>query len=136
MEIIGLRANESLKLGQESIHIILWTWLQPALLRLSSRDRTRAHSTALAARGDLQKQTTRRARGVRSQPRVDASDVESVAARRQHSDLVSGDEFRQANGAIGKLADVAARVSEFGNGFEDLLLEAFVCRRRRSGDSA
>ena len=42
----------------------------------------------------------------------------------------------QANGTISELAGVAARVGKFGNGLEDLFLEAFVFRQRTSGDSA
>ena len=79
---------------------------------------------------------TRRAQGVRSQPRVDASDVESVAARGNTRISSPVTDSAQANGTISELADVAARVGEFGNGLEDLFLEAFVFRQRTSGDSA
>ena len=69
---------------------------------------------------------------MRSEPRVDAYDVEPVAAVRQHSDFFSGDEFRQADGAIGEFHGVFDGVSEFRERIEDFLLQAFVCRRLRS----
>lgn len=103
------------------------------LLMIQSSSGRRESTALLAPGGGHAHLTTRRARRVRSQPRVDASHVESMAALRQRSDFVSGDELRQANGAVGEFTDVFdGVVSELREGIEDFLLEAFVRRRRRS----
>jgi len=63
---------------------------------------------------------------VRSEPAVDAADVESMSALRQHSDFVSGGELREAYSAIGEFNGGFGVGSELGEGAENLLLDAFV----------
>ena len=115
-------------------------YLEPGLgIRWLSRGagaRRGGEATALVASRNHQNLTARRARRMRSQPLVDARQVEPVAALRQHSDFVAGGELRQADRAVGELARGLDGGGELGEGAEDLLLNAFVGggrRRRRSG---
>lgn len=85
--------------------------------------------------------STRRTRGMRFKPRVNTSDVESVTAPRQRSEDISGDELRQANRAIEVFSGDVAGVGDFGDFFEDFVVEAFVWMEMRwsgwvPGDSA
>lgn len=98
--------------------------------------RSRQFAALLAPGGD-QDLPARWTGGVRSEPSVNTSDVEAVAAVRQDSDFVSGGELRQANGAFGEFGGEFRREAELGERLQDLLLQAFVRRRRRrSGGSA
>lgn len=63
---------------------------------------------------------------MRSEPGVDAADVEAMSALRQHSDFVSGGELREADRAVRKLDRRFRCGGELGEGAEDLLLDAFV----------
>lgn len=59
---------------------------------------------------------------MRSQPRVDAVDVESVAALRQDSDFLAGGELGEANGALGQLlVGAVVAVGHARERFQDLL---------------
>ncbi|CAL5373608.1 unnamed protein product [Camellia sinensis] len=72
---------------------------------------------------------TRRARRVRSEPRVDAGHVESMAALRQHSDLVAVGVLLQADCALSSAelrGGGGGVVGELRQRLEDLLLQAFV----------
>nr|GMD22917.1 predicted protein [Ipomoea batatas] len=86
---------------------------------------------AAVAAVDEEDLAARRTGGVRSEPSVNTSDVEAVAAVRQDSDFVSGGELREANGAFGEFGGEFGGEAELGEGLEDLLLQAFVGRRRR-----
>lgn len=63
---------------------------------------------------------------MRSEPGVDAADVEAMSALRQHSDFVSGGELRKADRAIGEFNSGFGGGGELGEGAEDLLLDTFV----------
>lgn len=63
---------------------------------------------------------------MRSEPGVDAANMESMSALRQHSDFVSGCELREADRAIGEFNGGFGSGGELGEGAEDLLLDAFV----------
>ena len=77
--------------------------------------------------------TAGRARGVRSEPRVDAGDMKGVATLREHTDLVGDGELSEADGAVGELGSQFGSEGELWEVAEDLLLEALVgWRRRRS----
>ena len=67
------------------------------------------------------------------QPRVDAGDVEAMAALRQYPDFIPYHELRQANRAIGEFRRGFSGEGGLGEGLEDFLLEAFVGRRHRTG---
>ena len=65
-----------------------------------------------------------------SEPGVDAGDVEGVAALRQLADLVADGELGEADRAVGELGSQVDGEGDLREGAEDLLLEAFVRRRR------
>ncbi|KAK9109535.1 hypothetical protein Sjap_017595 [Stephania japonica] len=76
---------------------------------------------------------------VGSEPRVDAADVEAVAALGQHSDLVALSEVGEADGAVGGQfpgGGGGGGVGELGEGVEGLLLEALVGSDRAGGPAA
>lgn len=74
---------------------------------------------------------------MRSEPRVDAGDMEGVAALRELPDLVSDGELGEADGAVGELGGQFGTEAELRECAKDLLLEALVGRRRRwSGGAA
>lgn len=64
------------------------------------------------------------------EPRVDACQVEGVAALRQHPDLVAGGELLQADWAVGEPGGRIHGEVELGERSEDLLLEAPIGLRR------
>lgn len=75
---------------------------------------------------------------MRSEPRVNAQEVKSMAALRQDADFLSGDEIREANGALGELLRLlfVVAVGLLGERLQDLLFEPLVggsFRRRRLG---
>jgi hypothetical protein len=89
--------------------------------------------TALLAPTHRQDLSTRGARGVGAKPRVDAGDMEGVAALRQSPELVPIHELSQAYGAIGcaqlsvlGVVRVRRAVGELWERLEHLLLQALV----------
>jgi len=66
-------------------------------VRPSSCRRRRRTLAALPAPRYDEDLAARRARGVRSKPRINTNDVETVAALRQHADLVAVGVLRQAD---------------------------------------
>lgn len=75
--------------------------------------------------------------GVSREPRVDAADVESVAAVRQDADLVALRELGEADGALREAAAHSrGGVRHLGQRLEGLLLEPLSWRRGESGRGA
>ncbi|MFS8020350.1 hypothetical protein Hanom_Chr15g01414511 [Helianthus anomalus] len=71
--------------------------------------------------GFQQQLAARGTREVRSNPSVDADSVKTMVAPRQHSNLISHQKLREADGAIGGGGGVVGGgVGDFGNGSEKL----------------
>lgn len=64
----------------------------------------------MALTRDLRNLTAGRAGRVRSEPRVDARNVEAVATLRKLPDLVPGGELGEADGALRELGSAVRRV--------------------------
>jgi len=84
--------------------------------------------------------TARRAGRVRPKPRVNTCHVEAMTTLRKHTNLFTGGELRDTNGALrwdNPFSGSVVEVSEFRKWIEYLLFETFVGHRRRrwgSGD--
>lgn len=71
----------------------------------------------------VKRPSAERARGVREEPRVDAVDVESVAADRKQPELVVLGEFAEADRAVeGLLGALDLSVEEDGEGVDEGLV--------------
>lgn len=134
---------QRIKLRQESVGIVL-PYLESGVgIRWrrggagAGGGRCREPAALVTSRNRRQNLTARGARRMRSEPRVDATHVEAMAALRQHSDFVSGGELGEADRAIGELHRGFGGRGELRERTQDLLLDAFVGgsrrRRRRRG---
>lgn len=105
------------------------------VLRLCSGGGVGRQAAAGLTAGDDEDLTAGGAGGVRSEPHVDAADVEAVAALGEDSDFVPEGELREADRTVGEFGGAIGGVGELGEGAEDLLLEALVGGRLSGGSS-
>lgn len=117
---------------QEAIIRFIFTLLDPGI-GFGSWAWATGYAATFLTPGNHQDLAARRTRRVRSKPRVDTRNVETVTALGQHSELIAGGELHQADRALGQFLRRRRirRVCELRQRSENFLFQSFVGRSYR-----